>query len=656
MALAALSLAAALPLSLGAPPSVVAADPASAEKAVIARFQALIPQLMAAQNIPGLSVAVVDGDRPVWVQGFGHLDGPDSPPVGPDTIFSVQSMSKLFTATAVMRAVQDGLVSLDAPITTYLPDFTVHSVFEPHPEQKITLRMLLSCTAGFTHEAPVGNNYLLDPGDFDAHVRSISDTWLRFPVGSGYAYSNLGFDLAGAVLEKVYGKPFAAVMDDVLLGPVGMAHSTFDRARIAATADRAIGHQKGMPSWRLDVPMTGAGGLYASASDLARFLSFEVGDGSIGGRSILSSALIGDQRLIPAPNAGAGSGYALGVAKTRWRAERYQDIYNHGGGGFGFLSDFWFVPSVGIGVAVLTNSSDNTLQGDLAIQILRGFVDEPGSSFGAKLATLTSQADVVDPVGNFQPPSGYPDLLSRVVLPASPDQPARWASFAGTYGIVDSGVIAPGNPPDRFLVDSGTPYFDASDDGTVVRHRLTEVQPALFIADNGETLDFRSSPPTWRSLALVSVQGGPLWWQAALLAGAVVVAVGWVVVVAAAWVLRRRRGVSVERATRPSRRVVALGVLTSVFILGGAAIVAVLPGMVDAGFLGWLPLPLVVRLALHVPLVLAVLALAVVVVALAAWRRRRWSHVERIGFTALAVAAMAVALQLGAWRLIGWGF
>ena len=164
-----------------------------------------------------------------------------------DTIFSVQSMSKLFTATAVMRAVSAGRLDLDVPITTYLPDFTVHSAFEVHPERKITLRMLLSHTAGFTHEAPVGNNNEPDPGTFDAHVRSISDTWLRFPVGTGYAYSNLGIDLAGYILERIDGRPFAKLMQDWLLGPLGMDHSTFDRRRIRATHDRALGHAGPFP-------------------------------------------------------------------------------------------------------------------------------------------------------------------------------------------------------------------------------------------------------------------------------------------------------------------------------------------------------------------------------------------------------------------------
>ena len=207
---------------------VSASSPDAAAAGVIADYQARIPQLMAEQGIPGLAVAVVDRDQVLWAQGFGTTDPDHGQPVGTDTIFSVQSMSKLFTATAVMRAVQDGKLDLDAPITTYLPAFTVHSAFEANPERKITLRMLLSHTAGFTHEAPIGNNYAVEPGDFDAHVASISDTWLRFPVGTGYAYSNLGIDLAGYIVEQVEGRPFAAVMDDLVLGPIGMSHSTFE--------------------------------------------------------------------------------------------------------------------------------------------------------------------------------------------------------------------------------------------------------------------------------------------------------------------------------------------------------------------------------------------------------------------------------------------
>ena len=108
----ALAVAAALAFSLAtsigpldSTPRAVAANPAAT---VIAKYRARIPELMAEQGVPGLAVALVDRDRTLWVEGFGHVDGGGSAPVTADTIFSVQSMSKLFTATAVMQAVAAG--------------------------------------------------------------------------------------------------------------------------------------------------------------------------------------------------------------------------------------------------------------------------------------------------------------------------------------------------------------------------------------------------------------------------------------------------------------------------------------------------------------------------------------------------------------------
>src|SRR6266545_3063770 len=114
-------------VALGSVPSASAADVAAT---VIARYRERIPRLMADQKVPGLAVALVDGDRARWVEGFGYRDHQGGVPVTADTIFSVQSMSKLFTATAVMQAVAAGRLDLDEPITTYLPEFTVHSAFQ----------------------------------------------------------------------------------------------------------------------------------------------------------------------------------------------------------------------------------------------------------------------------------------------------------------------------------------------------------------------------------------------------------------------------------------------------------------------------------------------------------------------------------------------
>src|SRR5215208_3904880 len=145
---------------------------------IIAKYREVIPQRMQQEHVAGLAVAVVDDQHILWAEGFGYTDWDEKIPVTPNTLFSIQSMSKSFTATAVMFAVQDGLVDLDEPITTYLPDFHINSIFEEHPEKKITLRMLLSHTAGFAHEAPYGSNFDHPAYSFEKHIASISDTWL----------------------------------------------------------------------------------------------------------------------------------------------------------------------------------------------------------------------------------------------------------------------------------------------------------------------------------------------------------------------------------------------------------------------------------------------------------------------------------------------
>lgn len=628
---------------------------------VIARYRTRIPDLMAEQDVPGLAVALVDRDRTLWVEGFGHLDRGGSAPVNADTIFSVQSISKLFTATAVMQAVAAGRLELDEPITTYLPAFTVHSAFEEHAERKITLRMLLSHTAGFTHEAPVGNNNELDPGDFAAHVRSISDTWLRFPVGTGYAYSNLGIDLAGYILERVEGRSFSEVARESLLAQLGMERSTFDRIAIRSARNRAVGHVDPYPDPPLDVPMTAAGGLYTSAADLARFLHFELNGGSADGRVVLDPKWLDEMQTVPPPRAGEPAGYGLGVARHRWnRWDQRPDLLEHGGGGFGFLSDLWWVPQPGIGIAVLTNSQDHQLKGELALAILADLLVERGV-YRDRLLALPWRAPVADPDLSFEPPAGMAGLVDGAAMVGTGDEAARWAGYSGLYRAPAWGVLDLDDPLGRFGVDAGAPYLEGKD-GTesLVRHRLAEIERGLFLAENGETLDLRGPVPTWRNLRLVRVTGGPSRWQWAILGAAALVAAAWLVA-ALARTVRRSAGpasssASWPAATRRWRRVAAaVASATAPLVLATVALLAWQPGLVDAGFLGRLDLSPAERLALHVPLAVVVLGACTVTLVATGWIGRWWSSTVRLQYAALSVAAVALGVLLAGWDLIGWG-
>ncbi len=410
--------------------SAQASPQAQNDNPIIQKYRQLIPQLMAEQDIPGLAVAVADDTGVLWAEGFGFTDNDRKTPVTPDTIFSVQSISKNFTAAAVLLAVQEGLLDLDTPITTYLPDFTVHSIFEEHPERKITLRMLLSHTAGFTMEAPVGNNFDLGSVSFEDHVKTISDTWLRFPVGTGFAYSNVGISLAGYVLQKVSGMPFAQYVEEKLLHPVGMVNSSFDMAQIRVNPNRAIGHSGSMPKVPLEIPLIPEGGLYTSANDMAKYIQFHLNRGSVNGQSLLNPALLDEMYT-----------GGLAVGHEHWHQNRETDLFFHGGGGFGFLADLYWCPELKIGITVLTNSADHQLQGYLAVQILDDFIHDPNSVSYSRLMALPNRAYVSDSQ------KGLPLDLAQTIeqhAPQTLDQDRlRWEKYVGAYSTTNWGNLNP---------------------------------------------------------------------------------------------------------------------------------------------------------------------------------------------------------------------
>jgi len=318
-----------------------------------------IPRLLTGHDIPGLAIAVVHGPD-CWTQGFGHTKRDGGIPVGAETIFSLQSISKFFTAFTVLAAVRDGLVDLDQPVSRYLPECTVWSRHQDRPQDTMTIRHLLCHAAGFTHEAPVGNSFAVGGESFDQHVASISQTWLRFRVGARHEYSNLGLDLAAAIVARVRNAEFADAVRASVLGPLDMTRSTYHLAQIEATSDRAVGHHPQVPQPPVKMPMLGAGGMYSCARDLARFLRAELSG------QVLPAMLVTEMRAVQLPVRGQVSGYGLGLGV--WAGDGWT-VYGGSGGGFGFLADLFWEPASGSGVGVLTNSC-HPLVSAFALEIL----------------------------------------------------------------------------------------------------------------------------------------------------------------------------------------------------------------------------------------------------------------------------------------------
>ena len=339
------------PLVAQQPVAPASRVPSAAEEAA-ERLGEALRQRFVQDSIPGLAAAIVSDTGTVWTASFGVVDGPGSRAVDSRTIFSIQSLSKSFTALAVFMAVQEGLVALDTPIVRYLPDFRVSSGFEEHPERRITLRHLLNHRAGLVHEAPFGSNS--DTGyDFPRHIASISETSLRSPVGSSYSYSNLGIDLAGYIVQVRSRMPFADYVRTRVLEPLGMRASSFDMEVVRRISNRAVGHRPAGQPVVLEIPMIPAGGLYASVEDVARFLRFHLGNGSLDGRRLLREDLFHDLHAIQFTSDSTAF-YANGLIR-RPLGSTY--LLAHNGEGFGFQSTMAMFPDVSLGIVVLTNAS-----------------------------------------------------------------------------------------------------------------------------------------------------------------------------------------------------------------------------------------------------------------------------------------------------------
>ena len=311
------------------------------------------------------------------------------------TRFRWASCSKPVTALAAMVAVEEGLVDLDAPLTRVLPDFRVRSRFGGDPATELTLRHLLSHTGGLTRQAPVDNSV----DDWPAHVASISDTWLRFPVGQRYAYSDIGIDLVGHALEVASGRPFPEFVASRVFAPAGMDDATFARAVVVADASRAIGHIEGKRHALSG--MVPAGSMHASTRDLARFLRVVLGGGSIDGTRVVAAGLLDEMATVPFPLVGQTEGYALGV---RTRAGRTGRRIGHAGRGFGFLADLWWRPDDGVGAAAVVTGHDHDLRGTLVPRLL------------ARLAGVAPTADTPPPVPASPAPGageGDPDPVDE---------------------------------------------------------------------------------------------------------------------------------------------------------------------------------------------------------------------------------------------------
>jgi len=273
-----------------------------------AQIDAFVRAQMQRHGLPGLALALVEGDQIVYMQGYGRADATGRP-VTPQTPFLLASVSKPLTAAAVMQLVESGQVDLDAPVQRYVPDFRVA---EADAASQITVRHLLLHTSGLPSTAC---DTRADAQTLAAYVAELQSVSLDTPPGTRHSYCSGNYNLLGRLIETVSGQSFGDYMAQAVFAPLGMAQS-FTSEPAAQAAGLAQGYQWffGL-QWPTHYPhnpsQLPSGSMFASAEDLGRFLIAQLNGGRYGNTQLLSAAGVAAMQ-VPGTERGAAGGYGFG--------------------------------------------------------------------------------------------------------------------------------------------------------------------------------------------------------------------------------------------------------------------------------------------------------------------------------------------------------
>lgn len=349
---------------------------------------------MGTLGVRGLSIALVDEKRVPWMRGFGMADAEAGIAADADTIYEAGSVSKVFTATAILQLAEQGKLQLDRPIEDAVPDFRIRSRFAQ--ADPITPRRLLTHHAGIPEDMMLGA-FSSTPIPLATQVSRLADEYLAYPPGQVLAYSNFGFTVLGRAIEVAAGTAFPDYMQSQLLTPLGMNGSAFRstplvQSRMAKPYGRMAPNDY-PPAW-LDNGVAD-GGLRSSARDLSRYVMAMLNGGKLDGASVIRPASL--HEAWQPQNAGnpldldlrIGLAWFLDEMPTRDGAA--VRLVFHGGSLPYHQSYVALLPDHGLGVAVLANTdSAGPLVEEVARETLRQALK---AKYGIELAAPPPAAE-----------------------------------------------------------------------------------------------------------------------------------------------------------------------------------------------------------------------------------------------------------------------
>ena len=363
---------------------------ATAEQDLASRIDASIAPYFQA-DVPGATVIVVKDGKPVLRRAYGMADTAKGVKMRPEMALRLGSITKQFTATAILMLAEDGKLALDDDITKHLPDY-------PAKGKKITIEHLLTHTSGIpSYTSKPG--YMLNMAQ-DISVARMIDTFkndpLEFEPGSQYRYNNSGYFLLGAIIEKISGQSYASFLEQRLFKPLGMRDTYYEGVK-TSKAPVAAGHSRAEQGYGAAAPLSmtqpyAAGSLVSTVDDLARW------DAAIAAGRLLKPSswqrAFTSYRLSDGKTTGYGYGWEVGKVQG-------ETAIGHGGGINGFSTHALRFPDQKVYVAVLTNSDSGPANPALVARKAAGIaIGKPYREFrevaldGAALDAVTGTFEV----------------------------------------------------------------------------------------------------------------------------------------------------------------------------------------------------------------------------------------------------------------------
>lgn len=320
---------------------------------LIEKYREILKKEMEQFHDAGLSIALVDGDRVVWCEGFGYYNAKEKKPVTEHTQFHIGSLCKTFTGLAVMQLQEDQKLDINKPFKMYVPEFAMKSRYGSI--ESVTARQILTHHAGIPDYIK-DKFYETKPPYFTQVLEMVNNDYATFSPGQVFSYSNTGFSILGNLIENVSGMSYYDFVKKRILDPMEMTETGFVLDTVMPESVRLGYSKEGKENKELVIFDTPAGCIYSSASDMAKYIITYLNWGKFKNHKVFESSTQSQMMQVQNSDVFLDFGFPYGLA---WKIY-YNDgglSIQHDGGTMYHRAELSISPGSGLGVIMLSNSA-----------------------------------------------------------------------------------------------------------------------------------------------------------------------------------------------------------------------------------------------------------------------------------------------------------